>query len=132
MLLFAKTAFASPRWFRGARRFAGAFPRPPDLESVLEPVRELDCKDEHEDSPAAISPRRIFAPAPFGAPLAISTRTFALGADASPPTRRGASKSPPPVAQAFFVRFTPAVIVDFLGAIELTVTPAASPQTRVR
>jgi hypothetical protein len=90
MLFFAKTAFASPRWLRGARRFAGFFARAADREA------------RHEASLAV-----VFTAWAFTSPV-----------DAARTRGGGASKSPPSIAQAFLsVRFFPAFVVDFFRDI---------------
>jgi hypothetical protein len=110
MLLFAKTAFANPRWLRGARRFAGFLAPAPN--------REAARKAKHEAS-LAVFTLVVFAPAAF-APTVFAARTFTLRADASRTSGGGAPKSAALVAQLLPARFSPAVIVDFFGDIEIS------------
>jgi hypothetical protein len=113
MLLFAKTAFASPRWFRGARRFAGFLARAPDPDD--------DRKAKHEAS-LAVFVWRIFAPKAFGA-RRVAACAFPSSADASRPSGAAACELEALVAQALLlpVRFTSVLTVGVFVSIRIFV-----------
>jgi hypothetical protein len=140
MLLFAKTAFANPRWLRGARRFAGFLAPAPDPED--------DRKAKHEASlvvfTAAVFTLGAFAPAAFGA-RRVAARAFPSRADAPRPSGAAACKLEALLAQALLlpVRFTSVLTVGVFVSIRIfvhepvlqfhcapesaSITPAASP-----
>ena len=135
MLLFAKTAFANPRWLRGARRFAGFLAPAPDPED--------DRKARHEAS-LIVFVWHIFAPKPFGA-RRVAARAFPSRADAPRPSGAAACELEALVPRALLlpVRFTSVLTVGVFVSIRIfvhepvlqfhcapesaSVTPAASP-----
>lgn len=118
MLLFAKTAFASPRWLRGTRRFAGFLPRSPDREDAR--------KARHEASlavfTAVVFTLGAFAPAAFGA-RRVAAHAFPSGAEASRPSGAAACESEALVAQALLlpVHFTSVLTVGVFVSIRIFV-----------
>ena len=112
MLLFAKTAFASPRWLRGARRFAGFLALAPDRG---------DARKARLEPSLAVFVRRIFAPEAFGA-RRVAARTFPSGADASRPSGAAACESEALVARALLpVRFASVLTVGVFVSIRIFV-----------
>ena len=118
MLLFAKTAFANPRWLRGARRFAGFLAPAPDPEDAR--------KAKHEASlvvfTAAVFTLGAFAPAAFGA-RCVAARAFPSRADAPRPSGAAACELEGLVPRALLlpVRFTSVLTVGVFVSIRIFV-----------